>query len=83
MKSKKQPVKNAVAGALVASFMHTCNRFSDGKTAANPLETKMFKRLRSLSPQATELMKKSAQKFSALSAKRKGPFAPVFNEDPE
>lgn len=75
MKAKTQASKNAVAGAFVASFVHTCNRFMAGKKATNQLETKMFQRLRRLSPEAQELMKRTTQSFGSLSAKRKGPFA--------
>ena len=52
-----------------------------GKKAANTLETKMFERLKRMSPGSRELMQRTTKSFGSLSAKRKGVVAASLIKD--
>jgi hypothetical protein len=81
MNVKSQNRKNAVPGAFVASFLHSCNRFMEGKKAGNSLETKMFEKFRRLSPRTRDVMQRTTKSFNSRSAKRKGVFAVNLMKD--
>jgi hypothetical protein len=72
---------NPVASAFAASFIHTCKRYSAGKTAANSLEVTMFKKFDNLSPQNKKLLKCTAKSADTLSGKHKSLFAGSLMQD--
>lgn len=72
---------NPAASAFASSFIHTCKRYSAGKTAANSLEVAMFKKFDTLSPQNKKLLKCTAKSVDTLSAKHKSLFAGSLMQD--
>ena len=66
---------NPVPSTFIVSFMHAYNRFNEGKTAGNKLETIMFNKFRGMPFESREIMQRTTKSFSSLSAKHKGAFA--------
>jgi len=82
-KNKTMKTKNTSAGPFVAAFMHSYIRFMAGKKPGSNFETKMFKKLSTVSASSINVMAKRAKSFKDLPVKNKGKAAALLMKKPD